>query len=77
MEVAIEAKAARKVTGSHLKGLRSLTKDHPNIKRRIIVCLEDKPRITEDDIEILPVSEFVKILWSDAFFDSNKSQAET
>ena len=71
MKVAIEAKASRKVSGAHLKGLRSLAKDHPNVKRRIIVCLEDKPRITDDEIEILPASEFVKILWSGAFFNSH------
>jgi predicted AAA+ superfamily ATPase len=68
MEVAIEAKATRKVTSSHLKSLRSLTKDHPKVKRRIIVCLEDKPRKTEDNIEILPASKFVKMLWEGAFF---------
>jgi len=68
MEAAIEAKAVRKVSGAHLKGLRSLVKDHPNVKRRIIVCLEDKPRITEDDIEILPAAEFAKKLWSGDIF---------
>jgi predicted AAA+ superfamily ATPase len=68
METAIEAKAVRKVSGPHLKGLRSLVKDHPNVKRRIIVCLENKPRITEDDIEILPAAEFAKKIWSGDIF---------
>ena len=35
MEVAIEAKATKKITARHLKGLRSLKVDHPNIKRMI------------------------------------------
>ncbi|MFC1837601.1 ATP-binding protein [Thermodesulfobacteriota bacterium] len=68
MEVAIEAKATRKVTASHLKCLRSLTKDHPKVKRRIVVCLEDKPRKTEDNIEVLPAAEFAKELWAGSFF---------
>lgn len=33
MEVAIEAKASRKVTTDQLKGLRHLRADHPKVKR--------------------------------------------
>lgn len=62
MEVAIEAKATRKVTWDHLKGLRNLAKDHPNVTKRIVVCLESKTRI-EDGIIILPVNEFCNMLW--------------
>ncbi|MCP4628983.1 MAG: ATP-binding protein [bacterium] len=68
MEIAIESKATRKITVKHLKGLRSLQLDHPGIKRRLIVCCEDKPRITDDGIEIIPVANFTEMLWRGEFF---------
>ena len=54
MDVAIEAKATAKISSQHLKGLRELAKDHPGVKRRIVVSLETKRRTTEDGILILP-----------------------
>lgn len=68
MEIAIEAKASRKVTSTHLRGLRALHEDHPDIRKRIIISCESKPRLTEDGIEILPVADFVKMLWDGAIF---------
>ena len=64
MLVAIEAKGSSKITSDHLKGLREIKKDHPKLKKRIIVCLEKTPRLTEDGIEILPHKVFVKKLWA-------------
>jgi len=58
MQVAIEAKAAGKISSDHLKGLRAVTQDHRRIKKRVVVCLEPKPRRTEDGILILPATEF-------------------
>jgi predicted AAA+ superfamily ATPase len=57
--IGLEAKATARVTSDHLKGLRELAIDHPEIARRIVVCLELRPRRTEDGIDILPVQEFV------------------
>jgi len=68
MEIAIEAKATSKISGQHLKGFRSLKQDHPNVRRRIVVCLEDKPRITNDSIEIMPAREFAAKLWQGQIF---------
>ena len=68
MEIAIEAKASPKILNRHLKGLRSLKEDHPYIQRRMVVCLEDKPRITNDKIEILPAKAFARILWEGGIF---------
>lgn len=68
MEVAIEAKATKKITSNHLAGLRSLKVDHPNIKRFFVVCLETKPRTTDDGIEILPASLFTEKLWQGEIF---------
>jgi predicted AAA+ superfamily ATPase len=66
MQVAIEVKATARVTGGDLRGLRQLAVDHPRVGRRLVVCLETKPRRTEDGIEILPATEFVTELASGA-----------
>jgi len=68
MELAIEAKSSRAVSSHHLKGLRQLAVDHPEIKRRIVLCLEDRPRRTSDGIEIMPYGAFVKSLWRREIF---------
>ncbi len=64
MALAIEAKATAHVTSDHLKGLRELAVDHRSVKRRFIVSLDAKRRITEDGIEVLPYKEFAGELWS-------------
>lgn len=63
VSVAIEAKASAKVNRDHLKGLRQLRLDHPDVGQRIVVCLEQKPRTTADGIEILPAADFSRRLW--------------
>jgi predicted AAA+ superfamily ATPase len=63
MKIAIEAKASSNVNADHLKGLRQLAVDHPEVGRRIVVCLEDRARRTPDGIEILPVPDFLRRLW--------------
>ena len=62
MEVALEAKASARITRDHLRGLRTLIDEHPGVRRRIVVCLEPRPRRTEDGIDILPAAEFVRRL---------------
>lgn len=64
MEFALEAKSSSRVTDDHLKGLRELGKDHPRVKRRIVVCLEERARRTDDGIEVLPYKRFVERLWA-------------
>lgn len=66
MRIAIEVKASARITGDHLKALRTLVEDHPEVERRIVVCLEPKRRRTEDGIEILPVEAFLEDLASGA-----------
>lgn len=68
MAVAIEVKASPKILSRHLKGLRALEEDYPYIQRRMVVCLENKPRITNDGIEILPAKTFAKVLWDGGIF---------
>ena len=63
MRLAVEAKASERVASRHLKGLRSLVKDHAGVGRRVVVCLEPRARRTDDGIDVLPAHVFVKRLW--------------
>ena len=67
MNMAVEVKASRKIKNSHLKGLRELIKDQTNVKQRIVVCLEDKERLTSDGIRIMPAKLFCHALWQGDF----------
>lgn len=62
--IAIEVKAARRVTQSDLKGLRALAEE-ATLRRMILVCLEDRPR-TVEGVDILPYRDFLRELWSGA-----------
>ncbi len=62
-EVAIEAKGKARINSSDLKGLIQFKKDFPEVKQRIIVCLEKRARKTESGILILPYAEFIEGLW--------------
>jgi predicted AAA+ superfamily ATPase len=64
MEVAVEAKSSARISSDHLRGLRALVRDHTRVKRRIVVCREEKARKTDDEIEVWPVAQFVRELWS-------------
>jgi predicted AAA+ superfamily ATPase len=68
MELALEVKSVSRVSAHHLKGLRSIINDHPLVKRRIMVCREDKLRKTDDNIEIMPAALFVESLWQGGLF---------
>ena len=68
MQLAIEAKASRRVTADHLRSLRALVQDHPRIKQRILVCLEAKSYQTEDNILILSTADFCQRLGDGALF---------
>ena len=63
MRLAIEAKASARITSDHLKGLRTLTEEHPGVSRRVVVCLETRARRTGDGIDVLPANDFVRRLW--------------
>ena len=65
MQLAVEAKASMNIGARHLRGLRSVIRDHPSIARRVVVCLEARARRTHDGIDILPADDFVGQLWQD------------
>ncbi|MCK4303820.1 MAG: ATP-binding protein [Candidatus Eisenbacteria sp.] len=77
MNVAVEAKSARKITSDHLKGLRQLAADQPGVGRRIVVCLERKARKTTDGIEILPAATFARRLWQGEILQPRQANACT
>jgi predicted AAA+ superfamily ATPase len=60
--IAVEVKAKSRVTDSDLKGLRTL-KEEKIMKRYLCVSDESTARITEDGIEIIPIREFINMLW--------------
>ncbi len=74
MEIAIEAKATARVQSDHLKGLREVVIDHKQIERRILVCLEERARRTEDGIDILPAQRFTDLLWGGELIKSDLSR---
>ena len=63
MQVAVEAKASARITRDHLPGLRTLVQEHPGVRQRIVVCLEPRARRTDDGIDVLPATEFIRRLW--------------
>ena len=67
-EVAIEAKGTANIRPNHLKGLRELKQEHPSVKKMILVCLEELPRVTDDQISILPYRDFLQSLWRGDIF---------
>jgi len=71
LECAIECKSSSVVTDKHLKGLRELAKDHPTIKRRILIAQEPHPRRTPDGIEILSAGSFLEELSGEALLKSS------
>lgn len=60
--VAIEIKSVKEVQSRHTKGLAAFGEEFPD-SRRIVVSLDPVRRIV-GDIEILPVMEFLNMMWS-------------
>ena len=58
MRLVLEAEATPKIGSHHPRGLRSVVRNHPSIRRRAVVCMEPSARHTSDGIDILPVEEF-------------------
>lgn len=61
-DIAIEVKAKSRVTAKDERSLAALAEDL-RLKRRIIVCLEERRRRGEAGSEIVPAEEFLDELW--------------
>jgi predicted AAA+ superfamily ATPase len=62
-EIAIEVKATHQAAKKHFHGFELFSKNN-NVKRKILVCLEQYPRKV-NDIEIMPVADFLENLWNE------------
>ena len=62
-EVAIEVKGASKVGKKEMKGLHAISQEK-TIKKLILVCMEERPRIEDTKVLILPIEDFLKRLWN-------------
>ena len=62
-QVAIEAKAKEKITSNDLKGLYQFKEEYPETKNLIVVSLEKRARLLQDNILVLPYHEFINKLW--------------
>ena len=65
-KVAIEIKSAEEVKTRHKKGLKAFYEEHPDC-RLILVSLEPVTRRVED-IELIYVLDFLKMLWNGEIF---------
>jgi predicted AAA+ superfamily ATPase len=68
LSCAIEAKSSAKIQTKHLKSLKELRKDIPEVKKSVVVSNEPKSRIDGDGVEILSVEDFLKELWQGTLF---------
>jgi len=68
MKVALEFKSGSQFSSRWLKGLRALKQEYVP-RRMVIVSQIQKPRRTDDGIELLPWREFCKALWSGEFHE--------
>lgn len=67
LELALEFKGGRRVREEDLGGMRTLL-DERKVGRAMVISREKRPRTTEDRIEILPWSDFCKMLWDGDLF---------
>jgi uncharacterized protein len=65
-KVAIEIKSSEQVKASHKKGLKAFKEEHPEC-RLILVSLDPITRVS-GDIEIINISDFLKMLWNGEIF---------
>ncbi len=59
--IAIEIKSSSKIHNSDMSGLKAVSELN-GLKRRVLVYLGDKKLKTIDNIEVLPLNDFLKIL---------------
>ncbi len=68
MKVALEFKSGSQFSSRWLKGLRALKQEYVP-RRMVIVSQIQKPRWTDDGIELLPWQKFCQALWSGEFHE--------
>ncbi len=71
-EIAIEVKSATKISKKHLKGLMAFQQE-TIAKRFIIVSLDPIHKHLDNDIEVIPYMQFLKMLWNDELIPTPSS----
>ena len=62
-KVAIEIKSSDDIQNKHMKGLRAFREEHPDF-RLIVVSLDNITRQTDDNIDVIYIYDFLKMLWN-------------
>jgi len=70
-KIGIEVKASERITDRDMKGLRALNEEVP-LDRKLIVSHEKQAWRSDDGIEVLPVEEFLRLLWAGSLFQRNQ-----
>ncbi|MBI5208899.1 MAG: ATP-binding protein [Elusimicrobia bacterium] len=64
--IAVEVKASDMAHGGHLKGIKSLSKQHA-LKKKVVVSMDQRRRRLEG-IDIMPLEGFLESLWAGELF---------
>ncbi len=64
--LAVEVKSKTQIQKKDLKGLKALCEEK-SFRYKIVVSLERTPRLTDENILILPYKKFLKKLWNNDF----------
>jgi uncharacterized protein len=67
-EIAVEVKSGARVAPRDLSGFSKLA-DEVKLRRRILVCTEEVPRVVEG-VHVVPVKKFLRDLWSGEAFSA-------
>ncbi|NBW81523.1 ATP-binding protein [bacterium] len=62
-EIAIEVKSSSQPKPEHFRGLRAFAEEFPACKKYLL-CLCEKPYLTDDGIEVVPAGTFLRNGWS-------------
>jgi len=64
-EIAIEVKGKTRLQSRDTRNLRHFRDEHPEVRKLLLVCLEERSRVTDEGVNILPLQEFMDRLWGD------------
>lgn len=65
-DLALEIKGSKRVHEGDVRSLAALSEDGP-VKNKIVVSLDEEPRLLDDGIEVLPWRVFIDRLWQGDF----------
>ncbi len=65
-DLGLEIKGSKRVHEGDIRSLLALREDGP-VKKCVVVCLEEQPRVIEKGIEVLPWRIFIDRLWAGDF----------